>query len=170
MPPSPTTSSSPSHDDRASGAVTTTVITIPDVTGKTRTEVEQAMRAAGVRGDIRVDSPTDDVDFAVARACNQNPGANHQTSATLAVTVSYCVPDKPYVDPMIHLEGLDVAEATKRARAAGFTGEVLVEPAASSATCKLNTVCSVTPERWNLDLHGRLTLWVNKPMTITTPD
>jgi beta-lactam-binding protein with PASTA domain len=167
---STTTTSSSNPDDRASGAAPMTVITIPDVTNKTRAEVETTMRAAGVRGDIQVDSSTGDVDFAIARACNQNPGGGQQTSATLFVTVRYCVPDKAYVDPMIHLEGLDVAEATKRARAAGYTGDIIVQPAGNPANCKVGTVCSVDPERWNLNQSSRLTLWVNKALTIVTPD
>ena len=146
------------------------VITIPDVTGKTRAEVETAMRGAGVRGEIQVDTSTGDVDFAIARACNQNPGGNQQTSASLFVTVRYCMPEKAYVEPMIHLEGLDVAEATKRARAAGFTGDIVVEPAGSTANCQVGTVCSVAPARWNLNQAHRMTLWVNKALTILTPD
>jgi hypothetical protein len=147
-----------------------TIVTIPDVTNKTRAEVETAMRKAGVRGDIQVDSSTGDVDFAIARACNQNPGGGQETSATLFVTVRYCMPEKAYVDPMIHLEGLDVAEATKRARAAGYTGDIIVQPAGNPANCKVGTVCSVDPARWNLNQSSRMTLWVNKALTIPTPD
>jgi len=165
---SPPTSSSP--DDRASGAAPITTITIPDVIGKLRAEVEAAMRGAGVRGEIQVDTSTGDADFAVARACNQNPGGGQQTSASLFVTVRYCMPEKAYVDSIIHLEGLDVAEATKRARAAGFTGDILVQPAGNPANCKVGTVCSVDPARWNLNQAHRMTLWINKPLTIPTPD
>ena len=144
-------------------------VTIPDVQGMTRAEAEAAMRSAGVRGELQVDHEDSRTNYAVAKACNQNPGGGQQTSATLQVSVRYCMPEVAEVDHSTKLVGLDPAEATKRARAAGYTGQIVVEPAHAGG-CKVGTVCSVDPERWELNQAGRLTLWVNKALTISTPD
>ena len=169
--PGPTASSarpSSSSDDRASGASEMHVITIPDVTGMIRVQAEAAMRAAGVRGNLEVDHDDPRTDYKIAKACAQNPGGDRQTSATLQVSIRYCMPEVAEVDHTPILVGLSPEEATKRARAAGFTGKI--EVGQTSGTCKVGIVCSVSPDHWELNQEHLMTLWVNKAMTISTPD
>lgn len=69
------------------------------------------------------------------------------------------------------LIGYSVAEATKRARGAGFTGKIEVANLAEhDAGCKADTVCSVTPKRWEFNQGETLTLWINRKVTISVPE
>jgi hypothetical protein len=158
-----------STDDRASGASNSAIITVPDTVGKNQADAEAVLRAAGVTGEIKLYNDPGTVDFSVAKVCMQNPGGGQQTRATLHVTLRYCQPERPTTrtDPP-DLTGLTVEEATKRARAAGYTGTVRVTDAAAGA-CKTGTVCQVTPFRWNLNIE-QLTLFVAPNVSITLPD
>jgi hypothetical protein len=70
----------------------------------------------------------------------------------------------------IVLEGLTVEEATRQARAAGFTLDIRVMPLEQyDDTCKVNTVCRADPKRWQLN-SDELGLWVNPKVTIAAPD
>ena len=70
----------------------------------------------------------------------------------------------------IVLEGLTVEEATRQARAAGFTLDIRVLTLDRyDETCKVNTVCLADPKRWQLN-SDELGLWVNPKVTITAPD
>ncbi len=154
--------------DSPNGAATSQTITIPDVTGKSPASAEAAMRAAGVRGGIEFRG--EDRGASGATACGQNPGADHPTSSSLSVMISLCVPFVQPVDHSAKLVGLTPDEATKRARAAGFTGMVTVETSSSMAGCTLNTVCQVDPLHWELNQDNRMTLWVAKSLPISLPD
>ena len=156
-------------DDRASGASSSAIITVPDTVGKKQADAEAALRAAGVTGEIKLYNDPGTVDFSVATVCMQNPGGGQQTRATLHVTLRYCQPERPTTrgEPP-DLTGLTVAEATKRARAAGYTGTVRVVDASPNA-CKTGTVCQVTPYRWQTN-SDQLTLYVAPALSITMPE
>jgi beta-lactam-binding protein with PASTA domain len=69
------------------------------------------------------------------------------------------------------LVGYTPAEATKRAKAAGWEGKVVVhESQEFDASCKDGTVCSFDPARWEIGDGYELTLKVNRKVSITTPD
>jgi len=69
------------------------------------------------------------------------------------------------------LEGFSPDEATRRARAAGFPGQIEVGPlAAHDPACKPGTVCRAEPFRWEFIAAGTLTLLVNPTLTISTPN
>jgi hypothetical protein len=69
------------------------------------------------------------------------------------------------------LVGYSIAEATRRARAAGYSGEIKVEELEQfDASCKDGTVCTFIPSRWELDLDDVLYLKVNRKVTIANPD
>lgn len=69
------------------------------------------------------------------------------------------------------LIGTTVDEATRLAREKGYTGKIEVIPLSDfKAGCKPAAVCRVSPRLWEL-LHGQiLTLYVNRELTITTPN
>lgn len=167
---SPTSGSSGSAPDRASGAVEIRTITLPDTEGRTRAEAEAALRGAGVQGEIHIDADPGTVDFAVERVCSQVPGGGRETSATLMVVLRFCKPTAAAVDHRTKLVGLDVAEATQRARAAGFTGTIEVIDANPDPACQIETVCHVDPERWELNQARKMTLYINHKLKISTPE
>ena len=69
------------------------------------------------------------------------------------------------------LAGFTVEEATRRARATGFDGEIETKQVSDyRADCKLGTVCGVTPLRWQLNIEHTLTLWVNPKLKISSPE
>lgn len=69
------------------------------------------------------------------------------------------------------LAGYSVEEATRRAKAAGFTGRIEIrERTRYQAGCELGAVCWVTPRRWELDQDRVMTLWVNKALEISAPE
>jgi hypothetical protein len=69
------------------------------------------------------------------------------------------------------LIGTTVDEATRLAREKGYAGKIEVTPLSEfKAGCKPATVCRVSPRLWEL-LHGQiLTLYINRELTITTPN
>lgn len=69
------------------------------------------------------------------------------------------------------LAGFTIEEATRRARATGFDGEIEVRHVSEyRSDCKLGTVCGVTPLRWQLNIEHSLTLWVNPKLGISSPE
>lgn len=69
------------------------------------------------------------------------------------------------------LAGFTVEEATRRARATGFEGQIEVGHLSEfRSNCKLGTVCGVTPQRWQLNIENSLTLWVNPELGISRPE
>jgi hypothetical protein len=69
------------------------------------------------------------------------------------------------------LVGYSIAQATERARGAGFTGKIEVGNLADhDAACKDGAVCSVTPLRWEFGQGETLTLWVNRKVAISVPE
>jgi hypothetical protein len=69
------------------------------------------------------------------------------------------------------LIGSTVDEATRLAREKGYAGKIDVTPLSEfQAGCKPAAVCRVSPRLWEL-LHDKiLTLYVNRELTITTPN
>jgi hypothetical protein len=69
------------------------------------------------------------------------------------------------------LEGFSPAEATQRAKAAGYAGDIEVARlAAHDPACKAGTVCRVEPFRWEFGVGSKLTLLLNPTVTISTPE
>lgn len=67
------------------------------------------------------------------------------------------------------LAGYTVDEATRRARATGFHGEIKVSPLLEFDThCAEGTVCSVVPMRWQIS-NETLYLQVNRTVKISSP-
>jgi hypothetical protein len=157
-------------DDRADGDVATQIITVPDVTGKTRVEAEAALRAAGVRGEIETADVPPGVDVTVAHVCYQNPGGGEQTSATLQVSIGFgCNEAPPAHEAELVLVGVSADEATRRLRAAGFTEEIAVEAISDDPACKPRTVCRVFPDPFVLDQLNRIELWLPREIKIAAP-
>jgi hypothetical protein len=168
--PSMSSSSSSSSPERASGASTARTIVVPDVTGQSRGDAEAALRAAGVEGNIA--SEPDTSDFTVARVCGQVPGPGRETSSSLVVSLRYCqaAPVVTNRGHTVELVGYTVEEATKRARAVGFTGRIDVFEDAYDASCKAGMVCHVKPDVWEWQLTATMTLYINRKMTISAPE
>jgi hypothetical protein len=69
------------------------------------------------------------------------------------------------------LVGYTVEEATQRAKAAAWKGEIVVRQLGEfDAKCKEGLVCSLAPARWEIGEGNTLTLYVNRKVTISTPD
>ncbi len=158
-----------SPHDRTSGASTARNVTVPDVTGMMKSDAQAALRAAGLQGEMRIGNDPGSVDFATAKICNQTPGGGQISSSSLFVAVRFCLQDAVVVG--VQLVGLAAAEARKRAKAAGFTGTIeVIELGTFSPTCDGDTVCGIYPEFWKKDLDSKLTLYVNKKVTIVVPE
>jgi hypothetical protein len=69
------------------------------------------------------------------------------------------------------LVGYTVEEATQRAKAAAWKGEVEVRQLSEfDPGCKDGMVCSLAPARWEIGEGHKLTLYVNRKIAIATPD
>ena len=64
-----------------------------------------------------------------------------------------------------------VEEATRRAREKGYAGKIeVLSENEFQAGCQPGTVCRVSPRLFEM-LHGRvLTFYINRELTIKTPD
>jgi len=143
------------------------LVTAPSVAHRSRADAEAAFRAAGIRGEIRVDvrDPSKP-----GEVCNQSPSEGQQTYSDYPADLTICPLDGPG-DTRPVLEGLSVADATKRARAAGFSGAIEVHKLDEyDGGCKADTVCRITPYRWELDQVRTMELWVNKTASVVMPN
>ena len=144
------------------------VVTLPDVVGKLQPEAEAALHAAGI-ANVKTDNDPGTVDFAKDKVCSQTPGGGHGTRASLPVVLRYCSGPVHLEDKRVNLVGLTIEDAKARARAAGFTGRIEVIEA-GDVSCAMGTVCSVSPDRWELDQSHVMELYTPKKLDIKTPD
>ncbi|HEY0479532.1 MAG TPA: PASTA domain-containing protein [Kofleriaceae bacterium] len=78
---------------------------------------------------------------------------------------------KKNCDLWLAVVGHPLDEATRRARAAGYTRTIDVRTSDDfDPACKAGTVCGMTPTRWELNDGDVLTLWVNRGAAISRPD
>lgn len=147
------------------------------VYGVRREEAERTLREAGIRGPIVTEVVTEQwlgpVDFARAKVCSQSPEPGERTTTDRRVVLRYCDPDRGPASRQLTttLSGFPVEEAKRRARRAGYSGRIEVIPMGEfDAACKPAAVCRVSPLRWELNTGGQLTLFINRPITITTPN
>ena len=168
--PAPSSSGATSAgDDRASGAGDDTMVMVPDVMGMSQADAEAKLHAAGVR-NVETDT-SGSSNFAVARVCSEVPGGGHQNRVSLPVSLRYCdnTPVQTVKDTPV-LRGLSLEDAKKQIRAAGYTGQIDVQEITNDVGCKIDTVCSAYPERWDVNDEPRMTVYVMKKVTISTPD
>ena len=144
------------------------IVTLPDVMGKLQAEAEAALHAAGI-ADVRTDNDPGTFDPAKDKVCSQTPGGGHETRASLPVVLRYCSGPVHLEDKRVNLVGLKIEDAKQRARAAGFTGRIEVIEA-GDVSCAMGTVCTVSPDRWELDQSHVLTLYTPKKLNITMPE
>lgn len=142
---------------------------VPSLDHYTRSDVETVLAAKGFRGTTNFTGDTDPKWANDAFVCEQTPSSG-KIPPTGTITVKLC---NTYRAPEQHPElvGMTVEAATKVATDAGFTGKI--ESATLSefdASCKAGTVCRVDPYRWYLNQDHFLRLYVNKSVTISTPD
>jgi beta-lactam-binding protein with PASTA domain len=156
-----TTPQPPSGDDRASGASTATNVMVPDVMGKSKDEAEAIFAQAGLKASLDNDPN--------GKVCSQTPGGGHEQANSLPVVIRFCNDDKVPEKYTTKLEGLTVDDAKKKAVAAGFTGRIEVVEALN-ASCKPGTVCSVSPERWELNQDHVMQLYTPKKLDVRMPD
>jgi beta-lactam-binding protein with PASTA domain len=146
----------------------TATITLPDTTGMAKDAAFATLHAAGAR-DVRVDNTEGTVDFATWKVCSQVPGGGQETSSTLFVTLQFCGDTPAQEAPRPELVGHTVADAERRAQAAGFTGGFRVVEITGGTECKTGDVCSVSPSDWEMESDHELTLYVAKNLTIDMP-
>lgn len=145
-------------------------VTVPDVVGKTQSEAEAAVASAGLRGGVKFQDDPGTWN-ASSKICTQTPGGGQQSASSLFISVRFCHVDAPVVDKHPNIIGLSVADATKKAKAVGYTGKIEVLTMSEyDADCKADTVCRVMPEYWDLNQERTLTLFVNRKATIVVPD
>jgi len=152
-------------------------IKMAHVYGARRADAEKTLREAGFRGRIVTEIVTEQtlgpVDFARADVCSQSPEPGEQTTTDQRIVLGYCDPDRPPPSRLgaPTLSGASVEEARRRARSFAFAGRIEVVPLNEfDAGCKPATVCRISPLRWYANGTGVLTLFINKPLTITTPN
>ncbi len=146
-------------------------VTVPDVMGKTQSEAEAAISAAGLRGGLRVGNDPGSYDIATAKVCTQTPGSGQQSAPSLFVSVRFCMPEKEYVDDEGDLTGLTIEAARAKIKAAGYTNVVKVDELYEyDKTCKDGTVCRFSPRRWYTNGEGPLILSTNRTLTISAPE
>jgi hypothetical protein len=69
------------------------------------------------------------------------------------------------------LVGYSVEEATQRAKAAAWKGEIVVDQLSEfDASCKEGVVCSLAPARWEIGEGHKLTLYVKRKIAISIPE
>lgn len=142
---------------------------VPSLDHYKRSDVESVLAAKGFHGTTNFTGDTDPKWAGDAIVCEQSP-ASGKIAPTGTITVKLC---NTYRAPEEHpqLVGMTVEAATQKAKNTGFTGKI--ESAALSefdASCKAGTVCRVDPDRWYLNQEHFMTLYVNKSVTISTPD
>lgn len=147
-----TSSASAPPPDRASGG--RDEVTIPDVAHQSLEQAKQALRAAGVTGEITVENV--DTDDAAPEVCATSPGAGQHTLGHFQVTLTACELELPgYATPpgTPELRGLTVEEAKRKIDEAmpepEYHNEVVVKPLVSKHyKCQLDRVCRVNPVHW----------------------
>jgi len=144
-----------------------TMIVMPTLKNMNRAQAEAAVRKAGMKGEIEFEF--NDGPARSTEVCRQSPSEGGQSMAHLSVSITMCTPDVVHEQPV--LAGLSPAAATAKAKASGFTGKIEVLPLSEyDASCKADTVCRVTPFRWEINQDPSMQLWVNKKVAITVPD
>ncbi len=152
------------------GGGSTGNVTVPDVVGKTQSEAEAAVASAGLRGGIRFDQDAGTWD-ASSTICSQVPGGGQQSASSLFISVRFCQVETPRGSKQPELAGLSVADATKRAQAAGYTGKIEVATQHDyDASCKADTVCRYYPEHWVFNQGRTLVFYINRKATVIVPD
>jgi len=142
---------------------------VPSLDHYTRADVEQLLHDKGFKGQIVVTGDTDPKFARDELVCEQTP-ASGKIAPTGTIAVKLCNTYKaPEEGPQ--LVGLTVDAATKKAKEAGFTGKIeTLSLSEFDASCKAGSVCRVDPGRWYLNQEHVMTLYVNKSLTISTPD
>ena len=158
-----TTPTSPSGDDRASGASTATNLPVPDVMGKSKDDAVAVLAQAGFKTTL------DNEPTPTGKVCSQVPGVGHDQANTLPVVIRFCGDEVSRDKPITRLDGMAVEDAKKKAVAAGFTGRIEVIEAVD-ASCKVGTVCSFDPQRWELNQDHVLRLYTPKKLDVRMPD
>jgi hypothetical protein len=154
-------------------------IKMEHVYGARRADAENTLRAAGIRGPIVTEVVTEQtlgpVDFARAKVCSQSPEPGEPTTTDRRVVLSYCDPDRlprpgSRQNPTV-LTGYTVEEARRRARRAGYAFRIEVVPMADfDPACRPGTVCRVNVRWWEANVDTTLKLYINRSITITTPN
>ena len=146
-------------------------VTVPDLVGKTQGEAEAVVSAAGLRGGIRVGNDPGSYDVATAKVCTQTPGGGQQSAPSLFVSVRFCLVEKAYVDNEGDVSGMTIEAARLAIKDKGFAGTVEVsELYEFDKACKDGTVCRFDPRRWYLNQERRMTLYVNRKLSISAPE
>lgn len=171
------TSSSTTTPNGSGGSATTAqpessgpdALFMPSVSNTTRDEAEELLRGKGFTGTINATGDLDPNHVQDEFVCEQSPPFG-KYAPNVTITLKYCNTYKaPDNGPVI--VGLPLDDARKKAVASGFTGKVeVLEKSEYDASCKAGNVCMVTPDRWYLNQERVMTLYVNKKLTISTPD
>lgn len=142
---------------------------VPSMEHYRRDDVEQLLRGKGFQGQTIFTGDTDPKFARDAIVCEQTP-ASGKIAPTGTITVKLCNTYRAPVEGP-ELVGMTIDAATKKAKEAGFTGKIETAPLSEfDASCKQGNVCRVDPGRWYLNQDHEMTLYVNKTVTISTPD
>ena len=144
---------------------------VPDIMGKTQSEAEAAVAAAGIRGGLRIGNDPGTWN-ASSTICNQTPGVGRETAPSLFVSIRFCIEERSSSrDTDGDLTGLTIEDAKKKIAAAGYTNVVKVDELYEyDKTCKEGTVCRFSPRRWYTNGEGPLILSTNRTLTLSAPE
>jgi hypothetical protein len=164
--PDSSTPAPPASDGEYRGADAVWVV---DVKNYRKGDAEELIRAKGFTGQIVTTGDTDPKFERDEQVCQQTPDGG-KIAPNGVITLKYCNTYKP-MDEGPELAGVSVADAEKKARDAGFTGEFTVTPLSEyDQSCKEGNVCRVDPFRWYMTKPRFLTLYTNHKVSISTPD
>lgn len=144
-------------------------IWVVDLKNQTRADVDDLLKAKGFTGQVVATGDTDPKFARDEMVCEQSPESG-KMPANGTYTLKFCNTYKPQDDGPV-VVGLSVADAEKKAKAAGFTGEFQVYALPEyDQSCKDGTVCRADPQRWYLNQEHFMTLYTNRKVSISTPD
>ena len=170
--PSSSGPSGPGGSSGASGSSGATGnVIVPDIMGKTQSEAEAAVAAAGIRGGLRIGNDPGTWN-AASKICNQTPGVGRETAPSLFVSIRFCIEERRSTrETDGDLAGMTIEDAKKAIAAAGYTNVVKVDELYEfDKNCKEGTVCRFSPRRWYTNGEGPLILSTNRKLSISTPE
>lgn len=142
---------------------------VPSMEHYRRADVVDLLQAKGFKGQTIFTGDTDPKFERDELVCEQTPSTG-KIAPTGTITVKLCNTYKAPVEGP-QLVGMTVDAATQKAKETGFTGKIqTLQLSEFDASCKQGNVCRVDPGRWYLNQDHEMTLYVNKTVTISTPD
>jgi hypothetical protein len=161
--PAPAPAPPPRGDDRVVARMNdAAMVRVPDVQHRSLADAQQALRAAGLTGELHV-AWTDDIPHGNQWLCGTQPSTGQEVRADFDIEIDFCRPEN---QPEPKLIGASEAEArraigelmAKVYPASTYRIEIATDRASSS--CAAGTVCGIEPRRWYANPTDVITIHV----------